>query len=101
MMNGIEAMDAISVASRELLIQSAIGDKGQVMVTVRDSGIGLDAHQFDHIFEAFFTTKQNGIGMGLSISRTIVEAHGGRLWPALNSGPGAKFQFTLPTAGTE
>jgi signal transduction histidine kinase len=63
---------------------------------VRDSGIGLDAQMVDQMFDAFFTTKPEGMGIGLSISRTIVEAHGGRLWATPNDGPGATVQFTLP-----
>jgi len=97
-MNCIEAMQEVSQRPRELLIKSETSDRGQVLVSVRDSGMGLDAQQLDHIFEAFFTTKPEGVGMGLSISRTIIEAHGGRLWATTNNGPGATFQFTLPTA---
>ena len=63
---------------------------------MRDSGIGLDSQTLDRIFDAFFTTKPEGMGMGLSISRTIIEAHGGRLWAIPHNGPGATFQFTLP-----
>jgi len=96
--NGIEAMDGVTERSRELLIQSDIADPGQVSVTVRDSGVGLDTQQIERVFEAFFTTKPEGVGMGLSISRTIVEAHGGRLWASANRGPGATFQFALPIA---
>jgi two-component system sensor kinase FixL len=66
---------------------------------VRDSGIGLDSQTLDRIFDAFFTTKPEGMGMGLSISRTIIEAHGGRLWATPHDGPGATFQFTLPMHG--
>lgn len=97
-MNGIEAMEGVTQRSRELLVKSETRDCGQVLVSVRDSGMGLDTQQLEHIFEAFFTTKPEGVGMGLSISRTIIEAHGGRLWATANSGPGATFQFTLPTA---
>jgi len=97
-MNSIEAMEEAKGRSRELLIKTETADPSRVLVSVRDSGIGLDAQQIEHIFEAFFTTKSEGVGMGLSISRTIIEAHGGRLWATANSGPGATFQFTLPTA---
>jgi signal transduction histidine kinase len=100
-MNAIEAMAGVTQQQpRELLIKSEMSDGGQVVVSVRDSGMGLDEQQHEHIFEAFFTTKSEGVGMGLSISRTIIEAHGGRLWATANSGPGATFQFTLPTAET-
>jgi signal transduction histidine kinase len=63
---------------------------------VQDTGVGVDPQQAEHLFQAFFTTKPNGLGMGLSISRSIVEAHGGRLWATPNDGPGVTFQFTLP-----
>lgn len=100
-MNGMESMEEISQAPRELLVQSCLTDQGQVLVSVRDSGIGLNPQQLDHIFEAFFTTKSDGIGMGLSISRTIIESHGGRIWASANHGAGAAFQFILPAAEGE
>jgi PAS domain S-box-containing protein len=93
-MNGIEAMRSITRAPRELLIKST-RDHSEVSIQVKDCGSGFDPRQAEHIFEPFFTTKPEGIGMGLSISRSIVESHGGRLWA--ESGPaGALFQFTLP-----
>lgn len=95
-MNAIEAMQGVS--SRTLRMMSGITERGEVLVAVRDSGSGLYTASLDHVFEAFYTTKADGVGMGLSISRTIVEAHGGRLWASANDGPGATFQFTLPTA---
>ncbi len=95
--NAIEAMRAIKRGPRELLIKSA-GDDHEVSIQVKDSGTGFDLQQAQRIFEPFFTTKSEGIGMGLSISRSIVESHGGRLWA--ESGPtGALFQFTLPAHG--
>ena len=96
MMNGIEAMSSVGDGSRELLIKTQRDDSEQVLISVIDSGIGLDPKNAEHLFEAFFTTKTEGMGMGLSISRSIIEAHGGRLWATLNDGPGATFQFTVP-----
>jgi PAS domain S-box-containing protein len=95
-MNGIEAMAAVTGRPRELLIRSHPHEAAQVLVAVQDTGVGIDPNDLDQLFSAFFTTKQAGMGMGLSISRSIIEAHGGRLWATPNSGPGATFQFTLP-----
>ena len=94
-MNGIEAMSAVTDRSRELLIRSVLLESDRVLVAVQDSGIGLQPESLDHLFEAFFTTKPKGMGMGLAISRSIIEAHGGRLWASPNDGPGATFQLTL------
>ena len=80
---------------RDLVIRTHRGDGDEVRVAVRDSGIGLDPLRAERIFDAFHTTKPGGLGMGLSISRSIVESHGGRLWAVSNDGPGATFQFTL------
>ena len=96
MLNGIDAMKDAH-GTRELAIKSQRAETGQVLVSVIDTGVGLPAQQSDKLFEAFFTTKPHGTGMGLSISRTIVESHGGRLWAATNSPRGASFCFTLPT----
>jgi signal transduction histidine kinase len=93
LLNGIEAMKG---ANGELTITSKRTDDGQLLISVSDSGIGLPVGEGDRIFEAFFTTKAQGTGMGLSISRRIVESHGGRLWACANAGSGATFQFTLP-----
>jgi signal transduction histidine kinase len=95
--NAIEAMSAVNNRPRELTIVSAQGRDG-VVVEVRDSGIGLDPDRAEQVFEAFYTTKTEGIGIGLSISRSIVEAHGGRLWAAPNQPHGAVFRFSLPGA---
>jgi len=95
--NAIEAMSALNNRSRELTIVSAHGTDG-VVVEVRDSGIGLDPDRAERVFEAFYTTKTEGIGIGLSISRSIVEAHGGRLWAVPNQPHGAVFRFSLPGA---
>ncbi|HYU45347.1 MAG TPA: PAS domain S-box protein [Terriglobales bacterium] len=96
-MNGIDAMSTIADRPRDLLIQSSVDPEG-VLIQVQDSGRGLDLEQAGRIFEPFFTTKPQGIGMGLSISRSIVEAHGGRLWAAPGSPYGAVFQLILPKA---
>jgi PAS domain S-box-containing protein len=93
-MNAVEAMHGIVDRPRDLVIETR-RDGAQVCVTVQDSGIGLGSETSEHLFEAFYTTKRSGLGMGLSISRTIVANHGGRLWAAPNEGPGATFQFTL------
>ena len=94
MLNGIDAMKETSGGS-ELTIKSEAGD-GQLLISVSDTGVGLPPEEADQIFRAFFTTKDNGTGMGLPISRSIIESHGGRLWAAGNSSRGATFQFTLP-----
>ena len=95
MLNGIEAMKDVS-AGGELTIKSEQAEDCRLLFSVSDTGVGLPAEQPDQIFNAFFTTKAQGIGMGLPISRSIVESHGGRLWATPNSGRGATFQFTLP-----
>ena len=93
MLNGIEAMKD---APGDLVITSQCTDDGHLLISVSDSGIGIPPEQAERIFEAFVTTKPRGIGMGLSISRTIVESHGGRVWASANTTRGATFQFTLP-----
>jgi signal transduction histidine kinase len=96
-MNAIDAMTAISGRSRTLLIKSAKDAEG-VLVQVEDSGQGIDPEQLPRIFDSFYTTKPQGIGMGLSISRSIIEAHDGRLWASPGTARGAVFQFILPIA---
>jgi PAS domain S-box-containing protein len=98
MVNGIDAMKAVDEA-RELAVKSQAAENEQVLVSVSDSGVGLPVQQVDQIFDAFFTTKSYGTGMGLRISRSIVESHGGRLWAEDNFPRGASFLFTLPTRG--
>jgi C4-dicarboxylate-specific signal transduction histidine kinase len=96
MINGIDAMKEVN-GTRELVIRSQRGEDEQLMVAVSDTGVGLPGQQADQIFDAFFTTKVHGTGMGLRISRSIVESHGGRLWADDNSPRGASFHLTLPT----
>ena len=96
-LNAVEAMSAVSERSRELLIGSEKDASNRVLVTVQDSGPGLDPESFERLFDAFYTTKSNGLGMGLSICRSIITAHEGEMWAAANVPKGAVFQFTLPT----
>jgi C4-dicarboxylate-specific signal transduction histidine kinase len=96
LMNGIEAMQGITDRPRELAIRSGLDGTDQVLVAVKDCGSGIASEDADHLFSAFFTTKAGGMGMGLSICRSIIEAHGGKLSACGNNGPGATFQFTLP-----
>jgi PAS domain S-box-containing protein len=97
MLNGIEAMQDAKT-ERQLTIRSLVAEPSQLLISVTDTGVGVSLEQADQIFNAFFTTKAQGTGMGLSISRSIVESHGGRLWATPNSGRGATFSFTLPSA---
>jgi two-component system, LuxR family, sensor kinase FixL len=94
--NAIEAMSGVGDGPRELQVGSEKDDSQGVLVAVRDSGPGLDPESLDQLFTAFYTTKPQGMGMGLAISRSIIEAHGGRLWATANQHRGATFQFTLP-----
>ena len=98
-MNGVEAMASVTDRPREILIRSQLHEAGQVLVAVLDSGIGIDSETAEKLFNAFFTTKPSGMGMGLSISRSIIRAHGGKLWVSPNPDHGAAFQFTVPTNG--
>ena len=99
LMNGVEALAPITDRPREILIQSQQHEAGEVLVAVLDSGIGIDSETAEKLFSAFFTTKPSGMGMGLSISRSIIRAHGGRLWVSPNADHGAAFQFTVPISG--
>jgi signal transduction histidine kinase len=94
-MNAVEAMSGASDGTRELLVSSR-NEPDAVLVGVRDSGPRLAPETLDHVFDAFYTTKPGGLGMGLSICRSIIEAHGGRLWASANLPRGASFQFALP-----
>jgi signal transduction histidine kinase len=97
-MNGIEAMQSVTDRPRELVIRSSQDEMQQVLVSVTDSGIGIAAEDADRLFNAFFTTKSSGMGMGLSICRSIIAAHGGRLWVTANLPHGATFLFRLPVS---
>jgi C4-dicarboxylate-specific signal transduction histidine kinase len=94
--NGIQAMASLRDRPRKLVIRTRRYDSETVLVEVRDVGVGPDAEDLDQLFSAFYTTKSNGMGMGLAISRSIIEAHGGRIWAVRNSGPGMTFRFTVP-----
>lgn len=96
--NGLESMAKVDEGERELSVSSGTNESGDLIVAVRDSGAGLDPVDFERVFDAFFTTKPDGMGMGLAICRTIIESHGGRLWATANSPHGAVFQFKLPPA---
>jgi signal transduction histidine kinase len=96
-MNAVEAMAPVTDRPRDILIRSQRDDANEVLVAVRDSGLGIYSENADRLFNAFFTTKPSGMGMGLSISRSIIAAHGGRLWAAPNADHGATFQFSLPS----
>jgi signal transduction histidine kinase len=95
-MNAIEATRGKGDGPRQILIYSQKQSVDQIVVAIRDSGVGIDALNVDQLFKSFMTTKAGGMGMGLSISRSIIEAHGGRLWAMPNEGEGATFQFSLP-----
>jgi signal transduction histidine kinase len=96
--NGIEAMSAVADRTRILKISSQAAESGKALVSVEDTGAGIDEETAGRIFEPLFTTKANGMGMGLSICRSIVEAHRGRLWATPNHPRGTVFQFTVPFA---
>jgi signal transduction histidine kinase len=100
-MNAVEAMSGTSEGPRELLVSTGGNGSGGVLVTVRDSGPGIAPAHLDHLFDAFYTTKPGGLGMGLSICRSIIEAHGGRLWAEASHAHGAVFQFILPLEDEE
>jgi C4-dicarboxylate-specific signal transduction histidine kinase len=97
-LNSIEAMSEVTDRPRELQINSS-PDTESVLIQVQDSGPGWKAEHAESMFDAFFTTKANGMGMGLAISRSIIETHGGRLWATLRSPNGAVLNFTIPAAG--
>jgi C4-dicarboxylate-specific signal transduction histidine kinase len=96
--NAIEALKPVQDRARRIRVSSRVNAPRAVEVSVRDNGVGMKASELEHLFEAFFTTKPRGLGMGLSISRTIIESHGGRLWAEANPEFGAAFHFELPTS---
>ena len=100
-LNAVEAMSSVEAGPRELLISTEQTEANRVLVAVRDSGPGIDPEHVERVFEAFYTTKPRGLGMGLSICRSIIDAHGGRLWAETNEPRGAVFQFTLPSQARE
>ena len=95
--NAVQAMGAVAEGPRELFITTAQAEPNGVLVAVKDSGPGLAPASLEHLFAPFYTTKPGGLGMGLSICRSIIEAHGGRLWVTANVPRGAIFHFTMPT----
>jgi signal transduction histidine kinase len=100
LMNGMDAMAEVEQGRRELKLATSCKDD-QVLVAVRDCGVGIKPENVEQVFKAFHTTKSNGMGMGLAISRSIIMSHGGRLWAEPNHGPGATFKFTLPARQEE
>jgi C4-dicarboxylate-specific signal transduction histidine kinase len=97
-LNAVDAMSSVEAGIRELVVSTERVQTSSVLVGVRDSGPGIDKENLERVFEAFYTTKPGGIGMGLSICQSIIDAHGGRLWAGTNGPRGAVFQFTLPSA---
>jgi signal transduction histidine kinase len=96
LLNAAEAMNGIDDRQRRLVISTKRDESDHVSVAVRDVGVGLERHTVDRMFDAFYTTKKGGMGIGLSVSRSIVERHQGRLWAEPNDGPGATFKLSIP-----
>jgi signal transduction histidine kinase len=94
--NASEAMSSVDDRPRELLVKTEPHERDAVRLSVRDAGVGFEPEAADKLFGAFYTTKPEGMGMGLSVSRSIIERHRGRLWAARNEGPGATFAFAIP-----
>jgi signal transduction histidine kinase len=95
-LNAIDAMSGVEDRPRELVIKTESEEGNRVSLTVQDAGVGIDPQSADRLFGTFYTTKSNGMGIGLSVSRSIIESHQGRLWAAANDGPGATFSFSIP-----
>jgi two-component system sensor kinase FixL len=98
-LNAMDAVEQMPAAKRKVMLRARRHGEGEVEVAVKDSGPGIAPERLGRLFEPFFTTKAKGMGIGLSISRTIIEAHGGRIWAENNADEGATFRFTLPQAG--
>jgi C4-dicarboxylate-specific signal transduction histidine kinase len=94
--NAIDAMREVEDRARSLLVSTVREDRGRIRLSLRDSGIGIDPQSIEKLFGAFYTTKSQGMGIGLAVSRSIIESHDGRLWAAANDGPGATFSFSIP-----
>jgi signal transduction histidine kinase len=101
LLNAAEAMSAVEDRPRYLLIRTELDGVDRARLSIQDNGVGYDPQEAQRLFEAFYTTKSGGMGIGLSVSQSIVENHDGRLWAELNAGPGATFAFSLPTQGHE
>jgi signal transduction histidine kinase len=100
-MNGMEAMIDVEPDKRQLSVTTSLTREGHVLVTVRDSGVGIRPDQVEQVFKPFHSSKVNGMGMGLAISRSIVESHGGQLWVEPGRAPGATFKISLPIVETQ
>jgi signal transduction histidine kinase len=98
-LNAMDAVEDVPAARRKVTVRAQRHGASEVEVAVEDSGLGIALERLGRLFEPFFTTKANGMGIGLSISRTIIEAHGGHIWAENNADKGATFRFTLPLAG--
>jgi signal transduction histidine kinase len=94
--NALEAIAGVTDRPRRLLIKTDIEEKGHVRLSVEDTGVGVDGQNMERMFDSFYTTKSGGMGIGLSVSRSIIEKHHGRLWAEPNDGPGATFAFSIP-----
>jgi signal transduction histidine kinase len=98
--NASEAMAEVNDHPRQLVLRTETDSEAGIRLIVRDTGVGLDHQSLDKLFEAFYTTKQGGMGIGLSVSRSIIERHQGRIWAEPNDGPGATFGFSIPVGGS-